>query len=86
MYRIIIRKPAKKFIDRLPLNEKRRIVEAIEQLPDSGDIKQRKGHQNKGLFRLRVGEYRIIYSLDDEQLIIYLLDAGNRGEIYRRYS
>lgn len=58
----------------------------IEQLPDSGDIKQMKGHQNKGLFRLRGGEYRIIYSLDDEQLIIYLLDAGNRGEIYRRYS
>lgn len=34
MYRIVLKKPAKKFIDRLPLNEKRRIVAAIERLPN----------------------------------------------------
>lgn len=37
MYRFIIKKPAKKFIDGLPVNERRRIVDAIEQLSDSGD-------------------------------------------------
>ena len=36
MYRIIIKKKAKKFIDRLPLNEKKRIVAAIELLPNGG--------------------------------------------------
>lgn len=37
MYRIIIKKKAKKFIDRLPLNEKKRIVAAIELLPNGED-------------------------------------------------
>ena len=85
-YNIVIKKPAKKFIDRLPLNEKQRIVDAIERLPDFGDIKRMEGKYNKGLYRLRVGEYRIIYSIDQGKLIIYILDAGNRGEVYRKYS
>ncbi len=83
MYRIIIKKKAKRFIDKLPMNEKRRIVSAIEQLPNGEDIKKLQGHE--GLLRLRVGEYRIIYTIDHGELIIYIIDAGNRGDIYKRY-
>lgn len=83
MYQIIIKKPAKKFIDKLPMNEKRRVVAAIELLPNGEDIKRLKGHGD--LLRLRVGDYRIIYTVDDGQLIVYVIDAGNRGEIYKRY-
>ena len=83
MYRIIIKKKAKKFIDRLPLNEKKRIVAAIELLPNGEDIKKLKGHND--LLRLRVGEYRIIYTVDHGELIFMVIDAGNRGEIYNRY-
>lgn len=71
MYKIIIKKPAKKFIDRLPMNEKRRVVAAIEQLPDGEDIKRLKGHRD--LLRLRVGDYRIIYSVDNGQLVVYII-------------
>lgn len=39
MYQIIIKEKAKKFIDKLPQNEKRRVVAAIEQLPNGEDIK-----------------------------------------------
>ena len=84
MYRIIIKKKAKKFIDRLPLNEKKRIVAAIELLPNGEDIKKLKGHND--LLRLRVGEYRIIYTVDHGELIVMVIDAGNRGEIYNRYQ
>lgn len=84
MYRIIIKKKAKKFIDKLPINEKKRIVYAIEQLPNGEDIKKLKGHDE--LLRLRVGEYRIIYSVDNGKLIVYVVDAGNRGDIYKRYK
>ena len=83
MYRIIIKKKANKFIDRLPLNEKKRIVAAIELLPNGEDIKKLKGHND--LLRLRVGEYRIIYTVDHGELIVMVIDAGNRGEIYNRY-
>ena len=83
MYQIIIKKVTKKFIDRLPTNEKRRIVSAIERLPNGEDIKKLKGHD--GLLRLRVGEYRIIYTVDHGELIVYVIDAGNRGQVYKRY-
>ena len=83
MYQFIIKKPAKKFIDGLPGNERQRIVTAIERLPDAGDITPLKGHE--GLFRLRVGPYRIIYTVDNGRLVVYVIDAGNRGQIYNRY-
>lgn len=83
MYKIIIKKKAKKFIDKLPQNEKRRVVSAIEQLPNGEDIKKLKGHSD--LLRLRVSEYRIIYTVDNGELIVVVIDAGNRGQIYNNY-
>ena len=83
MYQIIIKKKAKQFIDSLPVNERRRVVAAIELLPNGEDIKKLKGHDK--LLRLRVGEYRIIYTVDNGELIVYVIDAGSRGQIYNRY-
>lgn len=83
MYKIVIQKKAKKFIDKLPKNEKIRIVRAIEQLPNGEDIKKLKGHND--LLRLRVGDYRIIYTVNHGELVVIVIDAGNRGEIYNNY-
>lgn len=83
MYKIIIKKKAKKFIDKLPQNEKVRVVKAIKMLPNGDDIKKLKGHID--LYRLRVGDYRIIYTVDNGELVVCVIDAGNRGEIYNRY-
>ena len=83
MYQIIIKKKAKKFIDKLSANERRRIVLAIEQLPEGEDIKRLKGHN--GLLRLRIGGYRIIYSVDNGKLVVYVIDIDNRGDIYKKY-
>lgn len=83
VYHFIIKKPAKKFIDGLPVNERRRIVDAIEQLPGSGDIKRVQGHD--ALFRLRVGPYRVLYTVDNDQLVIFVVAVGSRGQIYNRY-
>ena len=83
MYQIVIKKKAKKFIDKLPRDEKIRVVSAISLLPNGEDVKKLKGHDN--LLRLRVGAYRIIYTVDNGKCIVFVIDAGNRGEIYNRY-
>lgn len=83
MYQIIIKKKAKKFIDKLPLNERKRLVSAIEKLPNGDDIKRLRGYDE--LLRLRVGNYRIIYSVDNGRLIVLVIDVDNRGDIYKRY-
>ena len=82
-YQIKIEKDAQKFLKKLPLPDETRVLKAIAKLPDEGDRKQMKGHP--GFFRLRVGDYRIIYTVDNGQLIVRVVDAGNRGQIYNRY-
>ena len=83
MYQIIIKKKAKKFIDKLPKNERIRVVSAIMRLPDGEDIKSLKGHDD--LLRLRVGSYRIVYTVDNGKCIVLVIGTGNRGEIYNQY-
>ena len=83
MYKIIIKKPAKKFIDKLHKNEKIRIIKAIEKLPDGVDIKKLKGHDN--VYRLRIGDYRILYTVDNGEYTVIVINAGNRGQIYQQY-
>lgn len=82
VYKIIVEKSALKFIKKQAKQEQIRIYKAIEKLPD-GDTKPVQGH--KGFYRLRVGDYRIIYTIDNGQYIICIVDAGNRGDIYKRY-
>lgn len=85
-YRIIIEKPAEKFIVKLPQSEKERVLHAISKLPYEGDTKRLQGKKSLGLLRLRVGDYRIIYTVDNGLLVVCVVDAGNRGQIYNRYS
>jgi len=56
-------------------------MEAIEGLPDKGDIKRLKGQTAKNAYRLRVGRYRIIYVWERDR--IKILDIDTRGDIYK---
>lgn len=80
-YRIIFDKPAVKFIRRQTPEQQRRLLEAIHKLPTEGDRKPMKGRP--GEYRLRVGNYRVLYTVEDAVLIVRVLDAGNRGDIYK---
>ena len=84
-YRIEIEKPAAKFISKLPRQDKERVLVAIKKLPDEGDIKALQGKRSKGYNRLRVGNYRIIFTVDHGLLIVRVVEAGNRGQIYNKY-
>lgn len=84
-YEIQIDRKALKFINKQSQDQKRRILSAIWKLPDYGDRKALQGKNNDGLFRLRVGDYRIIYSVDNGRLTVFVVDAGSRGQIYNRY-
>ena len=84
-YTVLIEKPAEKFIMRLAQSEKERVLKAIHELPHKGDIKRLQGKKSLGMYRLRVGSYRIIYTVDNGRLVVCVVDAGNRGQIYKRY-
>ena len=82
-YQIVYDKPAVKFLKRQTKEKQKWIIDAIRQLPHTGDIKTLAGHP--GVFRLRVGGYRVIYSIENEILIIRILDIGNRGDVYKQW-
>jgi mRNA interferase RelE/StbE len=76
---IIYHREAAHVLDRIDKATKRRIMQAIAQLPN-GDIKPLKGA--RGYFRLRVGDWRILFSYPDSKTI-FIVDIGSRGDIYK---
>lgn len=80
-YKIVIEKPALKFLQKQPQAQKERLLRAIQGLPSIGDIKPMSGHEN--LYRLRVGSYRVIYTIEGDLLIVRVLTIGNRGDVYK---
>lgn len=77
-----IRKRAEKFILSQSPRQQDRIFDAIYKLPYEGDIKHMAGEKSYA-YRLRVGKYRILFERHDEKLVILVVDAGNRGDIYK---
>ena len=76
-----------KFLSKLDKKSVSRIRAAVQDLtltPPKGDIKVMHGY-NDGRKRLRVGSWRIIYKygVDQEIDILFIIDIGNRGDIYK---
>lgn len=80
IYKISIRPKALKFIEKQDKTQRIRIYKAIYNLPN-GDVKKLVGCKND--YRLRVGNYRIIFQLNQDELIILVTKASNRGQIYK---
>ena len=81
-YRYNIRKKAMKFIQKQNAEQQKRIFRAIYLLPLTGDIKKLSGTSQ---FRLRVGDYRILFDVvpeTNELTRVDITDAGNRRQIY----
>lgn len=80
-YQIVIDKPALKFLQKQSPDQRERLLKAIYKLPELGDIKPLSGYEN--LFRLRVGTFRVIYTIQNNILTVRVLTIGNRGDVYK---
>lgn len=83
-YKLIYHKSSVKFIAKQDKSSQERIAAGLIGLlniPPEGDIKPLKGYI--GLYRLRIGHYRILFNVDHEEGIIYIQAIGNRGDIYK---
>ena len=82
-YTIVITKSAGKELAKLPVQTILRIREAVSELTDDPrppTCKKLKGF--KDLYRIRVGDYRVIYSVQDSILTVEILKIGDRKDIY----
>ncbi len=84
MYRVVTTKTFAKALARLPLNWQKRIVAKIKEVavdphaPNNNLTKL----QGRDGYRLRVGDWRVVYELQDDRLVMLVLDVGPRGGIY----
>jgi mRNA interferase RelE/StbE len=82
-YKIEIKKSAAKEIGKLPRVVLKRILERIGALGEEPRPKGCKKLSADEKYRIRVGVYRVLYRIDDDKLVIFVVKAGHRKEIYR---
>jgi mRNA interferase RelE/StbE len=86
VYKISFSSEAEKTLGKLEKTLIRRIISALEQLATSPynnpNTKKLKGMEGN-IYRLRVGNFRIIYEIVDNELMIFVVRIGPRGDIYK---
>ncbi|MFH0909552.1 MAG: type II toxin-antitoxin system RelE/ParE family toxin [bacterium] len=83
-YTVTITRPARKQLDLLQPDVHSRILRRLESLADNPrppGVEKLGGQDDQ--YRVRVGDWRIIYTVRDRQLIVLVLKIGNRREVYR---
>jgi mRNA interferase RelE/StbE len=84
-YRVILKPSAVKDIDRLPAAMQRRILARLEQIASDpkgpGSVKLVGA---PAAYRVRVGDWRIVYQTEDQQHIVFVTIVAHRREVYRK--
>ena len=81
-YKITFEKSAVKFLKKQNAKMQDLILKAVSILPDGTDIKKLKGYD---LYRMRIGNGRVIYSINKDVKIINIENIDNSGDIYKKY-
>ena len=83
-YKIEISRTAEKQLKKLPQLEQKRVAKVILELADDPFQKgSRKLAGYEDILRIRVGRYRILYSVSGKTLVIIVLKIGHRKDVYR---
>lgn len=87
MYRIIYSPAAKRDLKRLPSDVQDRVRDALDEVVCNpfDHVKKLKTLSNAPIFSYRVGKYRIVMSIRDFELIILVLEIGDRKNVYRKF-
>ncbi len=83
-YQVEIDRAVEKSFRRLPKDLLRRLITAMDTLADEPrppGSRKLVGYEN--LYRVRVGDWRIIYQIHDDRLVVLVIEIGPRGSIYR---
>jgi mRNA interferase RelE/StbE len=82
-YRLLIKPSAAKEIEALPLSERRRVASRVRRLseePRPPGNEKPTGHE---LYRVRQGDYRILYEVLDHDRTVTVIKIGHRRDVYR---
>lgn len=84
-YKVEWKNSAKKELKRLPRQVIAKVISAVEKLPDNhypAGSKKLVGTEHT--YRLRTGDYRIVYSIQNDRLIIEIIRVAHRKDVYKK--
>jgi mRNA interferase RelE/StbE len=82
-YKIEIKRSASKELNSLPNKEIKKIINSINQLIENPRPINSKKLSASERYRLRVGDYRILYEIEDLILIVHIIKIAHRKDVYR---
>jgi len=84
-YKVFFKPSADRQLQKLSAAVQRRIVAEVAALalnPRPAGVVKLAGDEN--LWRIRIGDYRVVYEIHDERLVVAVLRVAHRGDVYRR--
>jgi len=78
-------KSVEKQLDRFLSDLRKRMIAKILNLEETPRPVGVQKLQGTDYYRIRLGDYRVIYSIDDSDKLVRVLDIGHRREVYRKY-
>ncbi len=82
-YKLIVKQSVSKDLKKIPKKDVKRILTAIKALARVPWPPQSKKLSGQERYRLRQGSYRILYTIEDDKLIICVVKVGNRRDVYK---
>ena len=82
-YRVRIEKLASRALENLEPGTRNRIIEAIRRLAEEPRPPGSRKLKNRDGWRVRVGKYRVIYHIADDELLVLVAKIGYRKDVYR---
>ena len=82
-YKVVIPKPVQKQLSDLPKNQRDRLITDIRLLSEvhrPSGVKKLKGYEN--IYRIRVGDYQVIYEVKDQEMLVLIISSGHRRDVY----
>ena len=83
-YRLLIKPSAVKEIEAIPLNrDRQRVVERISKQAEDPRPSGSEKISGQDKYRVRQGRYRILYAIEDQDLLVQVVKVGHRKDVYR---
>jgi mRNA interferase RelE/StbE len=82
-YSLFLKKSAERDLRKIPQTDLQRIIQRIKELAADPRPSSSEKLAGQDSYRIRQGDYRIVYTVDDDQKLIEIIKIGHRREVYR---
>ena len=82
-YRLLIKPSAVKELEGLPLEDRRRVAKRMRALAGQPRPQGSEKLRGEELYRIRQGDYRVVYEINDRERTVTIMLIGHRRDVYR---